>query len=71
MRCIPAYVGVIAVTVACGATANDSLTLPSAPSVSIPMGTDVVLAPGEYVSVNPGTLRLTFASVTGESRCPM
>ena len=56
---------------ACGTTAEDSLTLPSAPSVSLPMGTDVVLAPGEYVSVNPGSLRLTFASVLSESRCPL
>ena len=35
------------------------------------MGTDVVLAPGEYVVVNPGGLRLMFTGVTSESRCPV
>ena len=55
----------------CGATQSDTLTLPAAPTVPIPMGTDVVLAPGEYVVVNPGGLRLTFTGVTSESRCPV
>ena len=55
----------------CSSDLSDTLTLPASPTVTIPMGTDVVLAPSEYVVVNPGGLRLTFSGVTGESRCPV
>lgn len=55
---------------ACSSRAEDTLMLPAFPSVALPMGADVVLAPGEYVTINPGGLRLTFVSVTSDSRCP-
>jgi hypothetical protein len=55
---------------ACGSPARDVLTLPTAPTSTVPMGTDFTLAPGESVVVNSGDLTLTFVTLTSDSRCP-
>ncbi len=55
---------------ACGSSARDVLTLPTAPSSTVPMGTDFTLAPGESVIVNSGAVTLRFVGITSESRCP-
>lgn len=59
-----------AIVGACGSPARDVLTLPTAPTSTVPMGTDFTLAPGESVVVNDGALTLTFTKVQGDSRCP-
>ena len=56
---------------ACSSPARDVLTLPTAPTSTVPMGTDFTLAPGESVVVNSGDLTLTFVALTGDSRCPV
>lgn len=54
----------------CGSPGRDVLTLPTAPTSTVPIGSDFTLAPGESVVVNSGALTLTFVRVTNESRCP-
>ena len=69
--CLAAIVmGMLAVT-ACNSPARDVLTLPTAPTSTVPMGTDFTLAPGESVVVNSGEMTLTFVGLTSESRCPI
>ena len=55
---------------ACGAPARDVLTVPTAPTTTVPLGTDFTLAPGDAAVVNGSTLSITFVGVTSESRCP-
>lgn len=55
---------------ACGSPARDELTLPTAPTSTVPVGTDFTLAPGESVSVDNAALTLVFTKVVGDSRCP-
>ena len=52
------------------AACTSSSTLPTAPTVTVPMGSDFTLAPNQSAIVNPGDVQLTFGGVTNESRCP-
>lgn len=61
---------VASVLAACNSPARDVLTLPTAPTSTVPMGSDFMLAPGESVVVNNGGITLTFTRVVNESRCP-
>lgn len=54
----------------CNSPARDVLTLPTAPTSTVPIGSDFTLAPGESVVVNNGGFTLTFTGVVGDSRCP-
>jgi hypothetical protein len=55
---------------ACSSPARDVLSLPTAPTSTVPMGSDFTLAPGESVVVNASGLTITFLRVSSESRCP-
>lgn len=56
---------------ACASGVEPSLSLPASPNVTVQMGRDFTLAPGESVLANPGAVQLTFIAVTDDSRCPI
>ena len=62
---------VLLAATACNSPARDVLIIPTAPTSTVPMGTDFTLAPGESVVVNSSDLTLTFVGLTGDSRCPI
>ena len=55
---------------ACSQSDSGSLTVPTTQPTTVPIGSDVTLAPGQAVIVNPDALQVTFVGVTSESRCP-
>lgn len=55
---------------ACASPARDVLSFPTAPTSTVPMGSDFTLAPGESVVVSSSGLIISFVRVSNESRCP-
>ena len=60
----------VALLFACSASSKEVLSLPSAPSGSVALGSTFSLAPTESVLINQGAITLTFVKVSGDSRCP-
>ena len=62
---------VVALTVvACRSPERELLLPPTAPSSTVPVGSDFTLAPGESVVLGNQGSTLTFTGVVNESRCP-
>lgn len=56
--------------VACRSPERELLLPPTAPSSTVPVGSDFTLAPGESVVLGNQGPTLTFTGVVNESRCP-
>jgi hypothetical protein len=55
----------------CGSPARDTLDLPTAPTNSVPVGSEFTLAPGESAAADGAALTVVFSGITNESRCPL
>lgn len=54
----------------CGAPSRDALDLPTAPTNTVPVGNDFVLAPGASAAADGSALTVGFTGIVSESRCP-
>lgn len=60
----------VSVLAACHSPERDVLMLPTAPTSTVPMGSDFTLAPGESVVFRNSGMTFTFTRVVSDSRCP-
>ena len=54
---------------ACAVPTREALDLPTAPTNTVPVGTDFTLAPGESATAG-NALTVGFIGITNDSRCP-
>ena len=54
---------------ACAGPTREALDLPTAPTNTVPVGTDFTLAPGESATAG-NALTVGFIGITNDSRCP-